>query len=55
VQVQPHHAGNVRAIDGGDNPFAASQRAEFLGGQTTPEKVLMWLKNRTRVRGCWRR
>ena len=33
VQVEAHHAGDVRAIDGGDDSFAAGEGAKFFGGQ----------------------
>ena len=33
VNVQSHHAGDVRAIDGGENAFRAGERAEFFRGQ----------------------
>ena len=32
VEVEAHHAGNVRSVDGGDDAFAARQGAELLGG-----------------------
>ena len=32
-------------------PFERAKAASSLAGNTTPEKVLMWLKNITRVRG----
>ena len=33
LNIQAHHAGHVRAVDGRENAFRAGQRAEFFGWQ----------------------